>query len=169
MKAIRPLPQRKTCRDCRIEKPISAFGFSRSADSPHGFYYRTYCSSCGAERSRIYGANNKHRRNERLKTWRRENPDKARLNDFRKRLRHKYNMSPAQLDQLLQAQGGKCWICQEEKRLVIDHNHETGRVRGLLCPICNTLLGRIEAYPNMITNIYAYLARGDILLEVANA
>ncbi len=102
--------------------------------------------------------------------WRKDHPDKARLLDLRRRLKQKYNISPQQLEQLIISRGGKCWLCGEKKRLFIDHNHVTGQVRGLLCPICNTLLGHLEKHPEMLGAIPTYLdqpCHADVLLEIA--
>jgi hypothetical protein len=48
-----------------------------------------------------------------------------------------YGLGPGEYDDLMALQGGKCYICQRRpktKRLAVDHDHDTGRVRGLLCP-----------------------------------
>lgn len=57
-----------------------------------------------------------------------------------------YGLLPGEYDQLLTAQGGTCAICLratgKARRLAVDHDHETGEVRGLLCKPCNrTILG----------------------------
>lgn len=56
-----------------------------------------------------------------------------------------YGLTPAQYDELLRRQGGRCAICRQKprsKRLAVDHDHGTGAVRGLLCSRCNhDLLG----------------------------
>lgn len=41
-------------------------------------------------------------------------------------------------------QDGRCYICDSKARLCVDHNHDTGEVRKLLCDRCNTQLGIIE-------------------------
>lgn len=58
-------------------------------------------------------------------------------------LRSKYGITQAQCDEMAEKQGGVCAICQERKKLCVDHCHETGRVRGLLCMRCNTALGQL--------------------------
>lgn len=48
-----------------------------------------------------------------------------------------YGLEPGEYDDLMRLQGGRCYICQRAprtKRLAVDHDHDTGRVRGLLCP-----------------------------------
>ncbi len=56
-------------------------------------------------------------------------------------------------------QDGRCFICTEHqsrlsKRLAVDHNHKTGKVRGLLCSKCNTALGLLQ---DNISNVYRML------------
>jgi hypothetical protein len=56
-----------------------------------------------------------------------------------------YNLIPSQYEDLLRKQNFVCGICKEVKPLVIDHDHVTGHVRGLLCVRCNTGMGFIDA------------------------
>lgn len=60
-----------------------------------------------------------------------------------------YGLPGGAYDALYAAQGGRCAICRRAtgraRRLAVDHDHESGRVRGLLCKTCNyTLLGRYD-------------------------
>lgn len=63
-------------------------------------------------------------------------------------LKWRYGITPEQWQALHDEQGGLCGICrgpqQGGKRLSIDHNHETGLVRGLLCFRCNLMVGKVE-------------------------
>jgi hypothetical protein len=78
------------------------------------------------------------------KAWREANPDKARLGLLRRRLAT-YGLTVEEWQALHDAQGGACAICQRtEAKLVVDHDHRTGVVRGLLCNRCNGVLGFIE-------------------------
>jgi hypothetical protein len=61
---------------------------------------------------------------------------------------------------MLYKQGGKCGICgsvSNGKRLAIDHDHETGRVRGLLCQQCNTALGLFKDQVELLKKAIDYL------------
>ena len=66
-------------------------------------------------------------------------------------------MRPSDYNAIYDLQQGRCAICNHpNKRLNIDHCHDTGQVRGLLCYRCNFFLGRIER-ENLIQTIEAYL------------
>ena len=56
-------------------------------------------------------------------------------------VRSKYDLSLKQYDEMCARQDGLCAICKSKKQLVIDHDHKTGRVRGLLCKGCNSGIG----------------------------
>ncbi len=72
------------------------------------------------------------------------------ITDRKKALKRKYNLTVEGYEQMLQHQNGVCKICKgldpSGRRLAVDHCHTTGEIRGLLCPSCNTALGRIEQY-----------------------
>ncbi|MCA8263300.1 endonuclease VII domain-containing protein [Burkholderia multivorans] len=57
----------------------------------------------------------------------------------------RYGMTPAQYDDLLKKQNGCCALCGGlMERPVIDHCHQTGKVRGILCHPCNIKLPAVE-------------------------
>jgi len=68
---------------------------------------------------------------------------------------------------MLADQGGSCAICREAcgtgRRLAVDHDHSSGRIRGLLCFRCNTSLARYEQYARQFAQ---YLAGGNIRADV---
>ena len=59
-------------------------------------------------------------------------------------LKKMYGITPEDYDHLLLEQKGRCGICRADVDLVVDHDHTTGRVRGLLCRRCNRTLGQFE-------------------------
>lgn len=66
-------------------------------------------------------------------------------------------------------QENRCAICGEPPgrySLNVDHDHATGRVRGLLCARCNQALERFEAVPNWAERVQAYLEESRICLTV---
>lgn len=98
-------------------------------------------------------ANKKYRleHHELARTWeirshlKNNGAEKRRIRDLKKR----YGITVEQYDLLLKSQKGVCAICGgnnlDEKRLSVDHDHNTGEVRGLLCNTCNRKLGWFEA------------------------
>lgn len=82
-------------------------------------------------------------------------------------LRRKYGISAEDYDRLLAEQGGGCALCgvrpedlnsgRYRTYLHVDHCHDTGRVRGLLCPEHNLLLGRFGDSPEMFRRVLEYL------------
>lgn len=77
-----------------------------------------------------------------------------------------YNITLEDYNRMLEEQGNVCKICLQleqmlhkgnPKRLCVDHDHTTGRVRGLLCQRCNTTLGRYEDNPELMKNLISYL------------
>jgi len=71
-----------------------------------------------------------------------------------------YGLTHGQLLELLAAQHGVCAICSEqmtEATLHVDHDHNTGAVRGLLCPKCNAALGFLSDSPARLRAALVYL------------
>ena len=78
---------------------------------------------------------------------RRTNPFYKKIYDWK---RYGINITPKEYLKLLKKQNGVCAICgktnKSKKDLAVDHNHETGKVRGLLCTWCNTHIEVIELW-----------------------
>ena len=76
------------------------------------------------------------------------------------RLLRMYGISLDNFNDMFELQKGVCKICGMEgkaKGLQVDHCHVTGKVRGLLCVSCNTMLGKIERNPSLLLNMKEYL------------
>ena len=110
---------------------------------------------------------------ERLKGYYRKYADKLRAEGrsrrsptyYRKQNLRKYGLSVEDYIRLLEQQHGVCAICSQpepqivnEKRrnLVVDHNHQTGKVRGLLCTTCNVGLGMMQEDPVRLHSMIRY-------------
>jgi hypothetical protein len=72
-----------------------------------------------------------------------------------------YQLAAADYDRLHRIQDGRCAICQRatgaSRRLCVDHDHATGKVRGLLCRPCNDMLGHGRDDPDFFTRAWQYL------------
>ena len=91
------------------------------------------------------------------KRWRKNNPEKNRQRCRDAKLRKKYGLSPEQHAAMTEAQAGICLICCNERKLFIDHCHATGKVRGLICHNCNSVLGHAGDSAEVLTNAVKYL------------
>jgi 5-methylcytosine-specific restriction endonuclease McrA len=76
------------------------------------------------------------------KTYRSRHPDRVKASDKKQALR-RFGLTPQEYDDMAARQNHSCAVCGEKdtKALAVDHDHDTGRVRGLLCGKCNTALG----------------------------
>jgi hypothetical protein len=161
----------RRCSTCKEVKPVSEFNRYEDAAAPlTGWRYYSRCRPCQSRACREYGSGNKPRRNARLRKWRRENPSAAKQADRRKRLRQ-YQLTEAEHAALFAKYDGMCWICRARAATAVDHDHETGRVRGALCAGCNTIVvPRAERDHEFLARAAAYLdCHADVLLELANA
>ena len=109
-----------------------------------------------------YRENNREKELLRKKIYRDSHKEKIALYEKgykRNRVVRPYKIKPEDYYAMLSNQGGKCAICGEtpEKDLYIDHDHSTGRVRGLLCVRCNTGIGWFRDNPVYLHNAEKYL------------
>jgi len=76
-----------------------------------------------------------------------------------------YGLTLDEYDALVDQHDGVCAICREPpakgrgKRLVVDHDHQTGRIRGLLCALCNVAIGYLREDPQLFDRTKEYLIR----------
>lgn len=157
------------CRVCEIWKPHTAFVFTyqQNRDRVRRHRRRTICRTCENARSRErYGKGAKYTGAEKRMRLREEDPERFEyLYGRTAYLRRTYGITPAQYDEMSERQGHRCAVCpkrQDETRhgLVVDHCHETGRIRGLLCERHNLALGNIGDTEAAVLRLLAYV-RGE--------
>lgn len=135
----------KICNICKIEKPIKEF--SKNSISKDGINYS--CKQCNRIRSSKWILDHPERVKERSKQYHETHKEEQ-----RKLL---YGMGFGEYDRLLKTQKGRCYICGQERSLYIDHCHKTNKVRGLLCPRCNHLIGVIETNFGLLDTAIEYI------------
>lgn len=135
---------------------------------------RAVCSICGPTEVLNRGHGRRQcataRRNERMSRSSRSKrvlgpPLSPAETDRRWRLKTKYGLTAQAYDALLHSQRGLCAICNEApsgaRRLAVDHDHETGEVRGLLCMSCNTGIGLFRDRSDLLLSATRYLSAGE--------
>lgn len=98
-----------------------------------------------------------------LRAYRRASP----ILERSRHLRFTFSISLEDYDRMLTAQGGVCAICKQPethkrngkvKALAVDHDHRTGKIRGLLCADCNTGIGKLKDSIDVLTSAVQYLS-----------
>lgn len=103
--------------------------------------------------------------------WQAANPERTRANKLRhqrrvgnraRMLKARYGITEAEYNEMLAAQGDVCAICKgaQPSVLPVDHDHVTGRIRGILCSPCNRLLGDAKDNIEVLQAAIAYLQQG---------
>ncbi len=128
----------KTCPECGEEKPTDDFYFQRRA-----------CKPCVREHQRRF---------------RDSQPDY----NHSRNLQRRYGLSVDEYQTLLANQNFACPICEVEisntieykgkRPVAVDHNHETGDVRGILCSMCNLMLGHARENTSILYRAIVYLS-----------
>jgi hypothetical protein len=168
----------KVCTKFGELKPMGEF----YANSARKDGYDARCKKCDAERGAAYRATHREEDRARDAAYRANNQDKRRAyNDAHREelsayfsrynaehrdkrcaydlMRH-YGLSSDDYDALFSSQQGKCAICNGDnggRRLHTDHDHETGKVRGLLCSNCNTAIGLLGDDIELLNKAVLYL------------
>ena len=138
MKWISP-PGMKYCSMCSEHLPLESF--PKASRSHDGRF--TWCTPCTRQRNRA-------RTPEQKRNW---------------ALRSKYGITLQQYEEMLEAQGSRCAICQTKESnpdrklapFAVDHCHATGKVRSLLCSNCNFMLGAARDDVSTLTAAIRYL------------
>lgn len=130
----------KRCSCCREVKKVGLFGRC-------GARYQSHCKDCVI-------SNSKARNSRRRETGEATSDYREYYWTKRKwvRLKSKYGVTQEQYTEVFRNQGGVCAICLRPEgdqyrgmiiNLCVDHDHETGKFRGLLCRLCNIGIGRL--------------------------
>lgn len=128
-------PDGRVCKRCNIYRPITHFPKNRLCL----YGVEPVCKACKRERRLAYIA---------------EHPECVRRSD----LKYHYGLTLSEFNAMLAEQQGKCAICEKPmEQVVVEHDHRTGRVRGLACNPCNWMLGHAREDPEILERGAAYL------------
>lgn len=139
-----------TCTKCKQTKSVSEFQKDRYKNTG----YCTRCKQCVLPSKRASYIRYKSDHAKR---------DKVRKNDIWYQRKFTYGINKEDYFRMLSDQGGVCAICKQvpkgdiERVLHVDHNHVTGKVRGLLCRHCNHAIGQLKDSLTILRNACQYL------------
>jgi hypothetical protein len=164
----------KTCKRCSTEKALSEFPES------HPGHARNVCSPCYNADRRAAHAKNPEQVRGHIRRWQRANPEKLRacakafhaknpdynrnwLNAhsvvrYFQRLEREFGLTELAYNQMHARQDYCCALCADDQDdLVVDHDHATNRVRGLICDRCNKGLGFLKDNPDVLMRAAQYV------------
>lgn len=161
------------CKGCNLDKPLTKEFFRPMKDRKLGFLRR--CKSCIASHMQEY-RKTKPQSDEfiqlrRLRDKQRWPKRRVRESENRKirALIKRYNLTIGEYETIRKRQRNRCAICgieeskSQKKNLCVDHDHKTGKVRGLLCGKCNSGLGFFQDNTDIIEKALGYLQESFIL------
>lgn len=128
-----------TCTKCKVTKDQAEF-YKRKGNDRATARYMSECKDCHKEDQRKRNACPER---------------KAAKRD--QNLRKNYGITSYDYDRMYAEQDGRCFVCEDQKSVLhVDHNHETGEVRKLLCALCNTAFGKMRESPRLINKLLEY-------------
>jgi hypothetical protein len=173
----------KKCCMCKKDLPLDSFNNNKRTKDGK----QTACRKCQKEKYDIYrrahpeiaySRNRKFYKNHQLEMLKRKSDYIKRIgkDEYRKQYQKhsmtakfkRYGLSEERYHEMREEQGQKCAMCSKSftdnpKSIHIDHCHETGKVRGILCDGCNLFLGRLESpdYKKRVEMAEAYLRKTE--------
>lgn len=148
----------KWCGRCNSEKPFTQF--SRRSASKDGL--NSWCKSCCRE----YRLENAEQIRERTQRYRDDNRERVREWDRAKSRRYvlaRHGLTEDDFANMVEEQYGLCLICEHKpEQLVVDHCHESGAVRGLLCRKCNAGIGQLNDSAALLRRAAEYLETSEV-------
>jgi hypothetical protein len=141
--------EHQVCSKCGVDQPFDQYNWTSRSVSDLRLGVRrkkAECKTCQAKYYVGYGA---------------ENRDALRIRWRRTHYRTKYGLSMERSLELAdpEARIAPCPICHEIEKLVMDHDHATGKVRDMICSHCNSMLGYASESIDTLYNAVAYLKK----------
>ena len=125
--------------------------------------FRSVCKSCEKEQSKKY-IHAPAKRGEYSSLFKTDRKEYDRLCNRDHKLKLHYNIGITDYNKLFETQEGKCAICGKhqsecKRKLAVDHDHETNKVRGLLCLTCNSGMGKLKDSEELLLKAVEYLRK----------
>lgn len=140
---VRTQDDMKTCIECKQIKKINA---------------KDLCLKCyGKFSMRKYRLLHPEEDKKRKRDWYQAHKMEFCLVRKKSRILKKYGLTLEEYEHIKVKQNNKCLICKNDKELVLDHSHDTGNIRGMLCDSCNQGLGYFRDNPAILIAAAKYL------------
>jgi hypothetical protein len=159
---LKNLSARLVCEAEKREKNREAIrAYHKKWREAHPDNLKRYHENCRDSGKRAaYDASHKGRISELNKIRYRKNPHHFK----NKRLKQEYGVTWEWYKAQLDMQGGCCAVCGadptcQKKMFAVDHDHQTGQVRGIICSRCNVVLDRFDKVPDFAAKAEAYLGQ----------
>lgn len=170
----------KKCGRCGDEKEATTEFFDYKPANKDGL--SGVCIECRKKRRKErYREETKEEENARSRAWYHGNKTKAGsynkeylaspqgvYGQFKRYLKNNFKLTPEEYTRMMDEQLGSCAICntalitcEDKYRPHIDHCHNTGEIRGILCHYCNVGLGMFKDSTTNLTNALIYLNKGE--------
>lgn len=154
----------RRCSACEEIKPLTEFyenlWWCKSCTNARTVQYKKDNVEYNREQAKQYRDRYPERKSTQTKHWYHGQPEVRRAY----RLKKLYDLTNEQFEAMLAEQDGQCAICRTDKPggrhglWQVDHNHDTGAVRGLLCQGCNSGIGQFKENPDALLAAIRYLA-----------
>lgn len=146
----------KTCTKCGVSQEATRFNTREKG------HLRATCKTCDNTYKRERYASSPEHHRERSRAYAKTSRGKDTTKN--RHLKRMYDITLEEYRSMVEVQNNCCAICgyhttKEYGGLVVDHNHETGKVRGLLCKNCNTGIGLLQEETIVLTNAIKYLIK----------
>ena len=153
----------KLCPMCKLDLPLSSYQKAMGRKNN----VQAYCRQCTNQKNREhYSSDPKAIEKRRKREARRLEKDP--MVKRRAELLRVYGITLEEWYEIYDSQNGVCAICKQEcktrKSLSVDHDHETGDIRGLLCNRCNRGLGLFRDDPEVLKNATRYLQSNKVFM-----
>lgn len=167
----------KICTACAETKPLSDFG--KHSSRPGGIHY--YCKACVKIKSLTKYYANHEKSKEKVRAYAASRPLEVKAAEARKwrannrersrdhMLKTHYGLPIGTYTEMLAKQNGLCAICGTDtpkgagQRFHVDHDHNTGEIRALLCNSCNVGIGHFHHEVKLLENAISYVTKHSLV------
>lgn len=160
--------ENRKCSKCGLEKELNSNNFCKDKYDKSGFTYQ--CKVCRAIKQKEWSLANPEKVKElnaknKLKRKAFYDSPEGIISSRRSHLKRTYNLTLEEFNEKLESQNNVCAICNSSNTrdkhgvMAVDHCHNTGKIRGLLCFKCNSALGNFNDDKQLLIKAIKYLEK----------